>query len=67
MKKEQKPSFSVIYPQKSNAEMMNRASVESCSVSFYLRDPHSGSLKAKHLVAVEQEEVVVEELEYLDL
>lgn len=47
--------------------MMNRASVESCSISFYLRDPNSGSLKAKHQVAVEREEVVVEELEYLDL
>lgn len=47
--------------------MMNRASVKSCSISFYLRDPNSGSLKAKHLVAVEREEVVVVELEYLDL
>lgn len=46
---------------------MNRAIVESCSISFYLRDPHSGSLKAKHLVAVEREEVVVVELEHLDL
>lgn len=47
--------------------MMKRASVESCPISFYLRDPHSGSLKVKHLVAVEREEVVEEELEYLDL
>lgn len=46
---------------------MNHAGVELCSSSFYLRDPDSGSLKAKHLVAVEREEVVVVELEYLDL
>lgn len=39
----------------------------SDSVSFYLRDPNSGSPRAKHLAAVEREEVAVVELEYLGL
>lgn len=41
--------------------------VLSGSISFYLRDPHSGSLKARHLVVVEQEEVAEVGLEYLGL
>lgn len=47
--------------------MGDRSEVFSGSASFYLRDPHSGSPRAKHLVAVEQEEVAVVGLEYLGL
>lgn len=48
-------------------EYRNNEEWKSCSISFYLRDPHSGSLRAKHLIAVEREEAAVVELEYLDL
>lgn len=52
---------------KLNAEVVDRSDVLSGSISFYLRDPHSGSLRAKRLVAVEREEVAVVGLEYLGL
>lgn len=47
---------------KLNAEVVDGSEVSSGSVSFYLRDPNSGSPRAKHLVAVEREAVAVEYL-----
>lgn len=53
----------MLYRPKMMAELVERSE----SVSFYLRDPSSGSPRAKRLVAVEREEVVVVGLECLGL
>lgn len=47
--------------------MMAEVVERSDSVSVYLRDPRSGSPRAKRLVAVEREEVAVVGLECLGL